>query len=135
MYLLPFQEYTVPFQNLVPETSYSFRVIAYNEFGISPPTNTLEEVGCRSWLVRGGGGSSYTSSLLLGLWLYIIQRKKSRQIFFFVHKSSNINLINTKRWPHYVFAKDPFLLFEPNPNQYRIRNTILIHYWDLRRLI
>ena len=39
------QEYTVPFQNLVPETSYSFRVIAYNEFGISPPATTQEEVG------------------------------------------------------------------------------------------
>ena len=38
------QEYTVPFQNLVPETSYSFRVISYNEFGISPPASTQEEV-------------------------------------------------------------------------------------------
>jgi hypothetical protein len=38
------QEYTVPFQNLVPETTYSFRVIAYNEFGISPPCTSEEEV-------------------------------------------------------------------------------------------
>jgi protein sidekick len=39
------QEYTVPFQNLVPETTYSFRVIAYNEYGISPPCTSEEEVG------------------------------------------------------------------------------------------
>ena len=38
------QEYTVLFQNLLPTTSYSFRLIAYNKYGISNPTVADEAV-------------------------------------------------------------------------------------------
>lgn len=32
------EEYTISYQSLLPSTAYSFRVIAYNMYGISPPT-------------------------------------------------------------------------------------------------
>ncbi|MCL4132717.1 UNVERIFIED_CONTAM: hypothetical protein GTU68_036672 [Idotea baltica] len=32
------EEYTVSFQNLLPSTTYTFRLIAYNKFGISYPS-------------------------------------------------------------------------------------------------
>ena len=38
------QDYTVSYQNLVPLTTYYFRVIAYNEFGISIPCASEETV-------------------------------------------------------------------------------------------
>ena len=38
------QDYTISYQNLDPETTYYFRVIAYNEFGISEPCSTDETV-------------------------------------------------------------------------------------------
>ncbi|CAB4061873.1 SDK [Lepeophtheirus salmonis] len=38
------QEYTISYQNLVPSTSYSFRVIAYNKFGISYPAKSMEVI-------------------------------------------------------------------------------------------
>ena len=34
------QDYTISYQNLDPETTYYFRVIAYNEYGISDPNVT-----------------------------------------------------------------------------------------------
>ena len=38
------QDYTISYQNLAPDTTYDFRVIAYNEFGISKPANSEETV-------------------------------------------------------------------------------------------
>jgi len=38
------QEYTLSYQNLVPSTSYTFRVIAYNKFGISYPVTSTDAV-------------------------------------------------------------------------------------------
>ena len=40
------QDYTISYQHLVPLTTYYFRVIAYNEFGISIPCASEETVGC-----------------------------------------------------------------------------------------
>ena len=44
------QDYTISYQNLDPETTYYFRVIAYNEFGISEPCTNDETVSCFSFL-------------------------------------------------------------------------------------
>ena len=41
------QDYTISYQNLDPETTYYFRVIAYNEFGISEPCTNDETVSCQ----------------------------------------------------------------------------------------
>ena len=38
------QDYTISYQNLDPETTYYFRVIAYNEYGISEPCTNDETV-------------------------------------------------------------------------------------------
>ncbi|XP_059099411.1 protein sidekick-like isoform X3 [Tigriopus californicus] len=38
------QEYSVPYQNLIPTTSYSFRVIAYNKYGISMPAKSADAI-------------------------------------------------------------------------------------------
>jgi len=38
------EEYTIRYQNLVPLTTYYFRVIAYNQFGISYPCNSEETI-------------------------------------------------------------------------------------------
>ena len=38
------QDYTISYQNLVPDTSYTFRVIAYNKYGISYPAKSNDEV-------------------------------------------------------------------------------------------
>ena len=38
------QDYTISYQNLKPSTTYYFRVIAYNEFGISVPCTSEETV-------------------------------------------------------------------------------------------
>ena len=37
-------DYTISYQNLVPDTSYTFRVIAYNKYGISFPAKSNDEV-------------------------------------------------------------------------------------------
>ena len=47
------QDYTISYQNLDPLTTYYFRVIAYNEFGISEPCTTDETVRwslCQTYL-------------------------------------------------------------------------------------
>ena len=41
----PMREYSVSYQNLMPSSSYIFRVTAYNRFGISYPVSTQEPVG------------------------------------------------------------------------------------------
>ena len=38
------QDFTISYQNLSPLTTYYFRVIAYNEYGISEPCTTDETV-------------------------------------------------------------------------------------------
>lgn len=38
------QEYTISYQNLVPESTYLFRVIAYNKYSISYPAESQDEV-------------------------------------------------------------------------------------------
>lgn len=38
------EEYTVSYQNLIPSTQYEFRLVAYNEYGISYPAVTDEKV-------------------------------------------------------------------------------------------
>ncbi|XP_059483916.1 protein sidekick [Neocloeon triangulifer] len=40
----PSREFSVSYQNLLPSTSYKFRVIAYNKFGVSYPTYSKENV-------------------------------------------------------------------------------------------
>lgn len=39
------EEYTVSYQNLLPSTQYQFRLIAYNQYGISYPAVANEKVG------------------------------------------------------------------------------------------
>jgi hypothetical protein len=38
------EEFTVSYQNLLPSTSYTFRVIAYNKYGISYPAYSDDAV-------------------------------------------------------------------------------------------
>ena len=38
------QEYLISYQNLVPSTTYTFRVIAFNKYGISLPAKSADEV-------------------------------------------------------------------------------------------
>merc|ERR1712088_382348 len=38
------QEYTISYQNLVPESTYLFRVIAYNKYSISYPAESQDEI-------------------------------------------------------------------------------------------
>lgn len=38
------QEFTVSYQTLLPSTVYSFRVIAYNDFGISYPVYSKDPI-------------------------------------------------------------------------------------------
>lgn len=40
----PLTEYTVSYQNLLPSTSYLFRIISYNRYGISYPAYSTETV-------------------------------------------------------------------------------------------
>ncbi|RZC39905.1 sidekick, partial [Asbolus verrucosus] len=40
----PLEEFTISYQTLLPSTSYHFRVIPYNKFGISYPAYTVESV-------------------------------------------------------------------------------------------
>lgn len=40
----PMQEFTVSFQSLLPSTAYTFRVIAYNKYGISYPINSKDAI-------------------------------------------------------------------------------------------
>lgn len=40
----PMQEFTVSFQSLLPSTAYTFRVIAYNKYGISYPIYSKEAI-------------------------------------------------------------------------------------------
>ena len=41
------QEYTISYQNLVPESTYLFRVIAYNKYSISYPAESQDEVNIK----------------------------------------------------------------------------------------
>lgn len=38
------EEYTVSYQNLLPSTQYEFRLVTYNEYGISYPAVADEKV-------------------------------------------------------------------------------------------
>ena len=38
------QEYMMPYQNLLPTTKYTFRVMAYSKYGISLPATSQESV-------------------------------------------------------------------------------------------
>lgn len=40
----PMQEFTVSYQSLLPSTVYSFRVIAYNNYGISYPVYSKDPI-------------------------------------------------------------------------------------------
>lgn len=40
----PMREYSVSYQNLMPSSSYTFRIVAYNKFGISYPIYTHDPV-------------------------------------------------------------------------------------------
>lgn len=40
----PLQDYTISYQSLLPSTSYNFRVIPYNKFGISCPAYAVEAI-------------------------------------------------------------------------------------------
>lgn len=42
----PLTDYAVSYQNLLPSTSYLFRVISYNRYGISYPVYSTETVSC-----------------------------------------------------------------------------------------
>ena len=41
---VPLEEYLVSYQSLLPSTIYSFRVIAYNKYGISYPVTSDDVV-------------------------------------------------------------------------------------------
>ena len=57
------QDYTISYQNLSPLTTYYFRVIAYNEYGISEPCTTDETVSEVS--VKSASGEIEISAKLL----------------------------------------------------------------------
>ncbi len=38
------QEYLISYQNLIPTTTYTFRVIAVNKYGISLPAKSADSV-------------------------------------------------------------------------------------------
>ena len=40
----PLEDFTISYQNLLPSTSYTFRVIAYNRYGISYPAYSDDPV-------------------------------------------------------------------------------------------
>lgn len=51
------QEYLVSYQNLVPKTDYTFRVIAYNKYGISLPAKSSDTVSERNNGTSRGNGT------------------------------------------------------------------------------
>lgn len=48
------EEFTVSYQNLLPSTSYTFRVIAYNKYGISYPAYSDDAVNTLTTVVFNG---------------------------------------------------------------------------------
>ncbi len=71
------QEYLISYQNLLPTTSYNFRVIAYNKYGISLPARSADAVSqekkCELLNALGLScweGRSLVSAVLLWLWDY-----------------------------------------------------------------
>jgi len=44
----PMREYSVSYQNLMPSSTYTFRIVAYNKFGISYPVYTHDPVSSLS---------------------------------------------------------------------------------------
>jgi hypothetical protein len=48
------EEFTVSYQNLLPSTSYTFRVIAYNKYGISYPAYSDDAVNTLTWVMFHG---------------------------------------------------------------------------------
>ncbi|XP_051172890.1 protein sidekick isoform X3 [Leptopilina boulardi] len=70
----PLMEYTVSYQNLLPSTSYLFRVIAYNRYGISYPAYSSETI--------------LTPSKLYLEYAYLQHRPFYRQTWFMVSLAS-----------------------------------------------
>ena len=70
------QDYTISYQNLKPSTTYYFRVIAYNEFGISVPCTSEETVSDFRTLFKAAKLENFLSKWFRNLW-----DKKVRLIF------------------------------------------------------
>ena len=80
------QEYTISYQNLVPSTSYTFRVIAYNKYGISYPAKSQASVRiinhlflARFWLNRKHA-AKIAMKILSVLYKKRVSRDKSNAI-------------------------------------------------------
>ena len=58
------QDYTISYQNLKPSTTYYFRVIAYNEHGISEPCTNDETVRLALCQPVPEGNSIFCAKLL-----------------------------------------------------------------------
>ena len=64
------QDYTISYQNLSPLTTYYFRVIAYNQFGISEPC-TNDETVSEVFVKSSSGEIEISAKLLCNLKKYI----------------------------------------------------------------
>lgn len=60
----PLTEYSVSYQNLLPSTSYLFRVISYNRYGISYPAYSTETVSSK--MIQ-----TYFKHLMLTFMIYV----------------------------------------------------------------
>ncbi len=49
------QEYLISYQNLLPTTTYNFRVIAYNKYGISIPAGSGDSVSKSRRILKNNG--------------------------------------------------------------------------------
>lgn len=64
------REYSVSYQNLMPSSSYNFRIVAYNKFGISYPVYTHDPVSFSNDRLTLGFGSEFFLFLMVH---YILQ--------------------------------------------------------------
>ena len=71
------QDYTISYQNLDTTTTYYFRVIAYNEFGISVPCTSEETVSNFTTLILCSKHAQFCQNDFVICW-----RKSWRLIFF-----------------------------------------------------
>lgn len=55
------REYSVSYQNLMPSSTYTFRIVAYNKFGISYPVYTHDPVSVVEVLLSRVNNSVFVS--------------------------------------------------------------------------
>ena len=75
------QEYTISYQNLVPESTYLFRVIAYNKYSISYPAESQDEVNIKK---------SFKTNVFIG---------KAFDLISLLHVIKNFILQKENHWP------------------------------------